>query len=370
MSSPEILDGILLSSVEGIGARTYRQLLERFGSATAILNANRSSLSGFEFLKPDTLDRLLSARNYLNPSHIVQFCRQEGIDIIPLQDERYPKQLKTIIDPPPLLYVQGQILLRDELSIAVIGTRRSTSYGNRLAEKLTAALVSNGISIIGGLALGIDGIAHRTALQNGGRTLAVLGGGLKKIYPPEHIQLAEEIVQSGGALVSEYPPLHPPAKWTFPQRNRIISGLSLGVLVVEAPLKSGAMISARMAGEQGRDVFAVPGQIDSAASRGCHKLIKDGAFLTESADDILDVLGLLRQPLFIEKTEPPMRHPNEVSLNEIEQTVLQHIQTAATEIEAVVSQSHLALHQILTALDVLKRKRMIRQLSPTCFIRI
>jgi len=367
---PAILDDVLLSMVEGIGARTYQRLLENFGSATAILHAPRTELSTYEFLKPDTLAQLVTARNRLDPTHIVELCERDRIDILPLGDVRYPQQLRTIPDPPPILYVKGTLLPSDAFSIAVIGTRRSTPYGERQTERLTSALVQKGFTIISGLALGIDGIAHRTALSAGGRTVAVLGSGLHRIYPSEHEPLARKIVESGGCVLSEYPPFYPSAKWTFPQRNRIVSGLSLGVLVIEAPLRSGAMISARLAGEQGRDIFAVPGSIESPASSGCNQLIRDGAYLTESADDILDVLGPMRQPVLLPGIDEPVRHPNEVSLNDVEYRVLRHIGTTETSLDTVVTASGLEPQQVLAALAVLEQKRIIRQLSPVSFARM
>jgi DNA processing protein len=234
---------------------------------------------------------------------------------------------------------------------------------------LAAALVQHGFTIISGLALGIDGIAHCAALKSGGRTIAVLGSGLHRIYPQAHQPLAQKIIDSGGCILSEYPPLHPSAKWTFPQRNRIVSGLSLGVLVIEAPLRSGAMISARLAGEQGRDIFAVPGSIESPASGGCNQLIKDGAYVTESADDILDILGPMRQPVSLPGMAMPVRHPNEVSLNDVEQKVLHSIGKTETSLEVILAASGLETQQILAALAVLEQKRIIRQVSSETFVR-
>ncbi|MDR1963495.1 MAG: DNA-processing protein DprA [Planctomycetaceae bacterium] len=373
MSDPssELLDKILLSMIEGIGSRTYQRLLERFGNVTAILNASRSDLNGFEFLKPDTVSRLTSARQLIDPAVILELCRREQIDILSLQDSRYPEPLRTIHDPPPLLYVKGKILPQDTFSIAVIGTRRSSAYGHRQAERLATALAHNGFTINSGLALGIDGTAHRAALKANSRTLAVLGSGHHRIYPPEHEKLAEQIVESGGAVLSEYPPLHVSAKWTFPQRNRIVSGLSLGVLVIESPLRSGAMISARIAGEQGRDLFAVPGSIESSNSQGCHQLIRDGAYLVESVEDILNVLGPLRQKVLLPgMLHDPIRHPNEMSLNEIEWAVLQSVGMTATPINSIVTATGLEEQQVVAALSVLEKKRIIRQLSPITFVKM
>ena len=368
--SQAVLDDVLLSMVEGIGARTYQRLLEKFGSATAILDASRCDLNGFEFLKPDALVQLTSARTRLDPTQIIELCAQDQINILTLHDERYPSPLRTIPDPPPILYAKGTLLPSDSFSIAVIGTRRCTRYGERQTERLTSALVQHGFTIISGLARGIDGIAHRATLSCGGRTLAVLGSGLHRLYPPEHKSLAQNIIDSGGCVMSEYPPLHPSAKWTFPQRNRIVSGLSLGVLVIEAPVRSGAMISARLAGEQGRDIFAVPGSIESPASSGCNQLIKDGAYITESADDILNVLGPMRHPVRLPGMEEPMRHPNEVSLNDVEHEVLHHVGTTETSLDSMITASGLEPQQVLAALAVLEHKQIVRQISPTTFVRM
>lgn len=368
--SAELLDDILLSMVEGVGSRTVQQLLERFGSSTTVLDAARSDLSGFQFLKPETTANLVSARRSLDPSALVELCRRERIDIVPFRDSRYPEPLRTIHDPPPILYIQGRLLPRDAFSLAVIGTRRASAYGRRQTERLTSALARSGFSIVSGLARGIDAVAHRAALQAGGRTIAVLGSGHCRLYPPEHQSLAEQIIETDGAVLSEYPPLHESAKWTFPQRNRIISGLSLGVLVVEAPRRSGAMISARMAGEQGRDIFAVPGPIESEGSRGTHQLIRDGAYLVDSVDDILDVLGPMPQPVSLPGLAEPIRHPGETALNEIEQTVLRHVGTATTALEDIVARSGLARHQVVAALGALEERRIIRRVSATSVVRM
>jgi DNA processing protein len=366
----EILDDVLLSMVEGIGARTYQRLLSQFGSATEILNASREDLNGFVFLKPDTLTQLTTARSRLDPTHIVELCQQDQIDILSLKDEQYPASLRSIPDPPPILYVKGALLKSDSLSIAIIGTRRCTPYGERQTKRLTAALVQKGFTIVSGLALGIDGIAHRAALSTGGRTIAVLGSGLHRIYPPAHGPLAQKIVESGGCVLSEYPPFHTAAKWTFPHRNRIVSGLSLGVLVTEAPLRSGALISARLAGEQGRDIFVVPGSVESSESSGCHQLIRDGAHITASVEDILDVLGPMQQPVFLPGMTEPIQHPNEVSLNDVEHQVLLCVGKTETPLETVVATSGLEPQQVLAALAVLEQKCIIRQLSPVSFLRM
>ena len=355
--SQELLDDVLLSLVEGIGPRTYRLLLDQFGSVAEVLNAAPGELKRFEFHKTGTAERLVAARKNIDPLVVWELCRRENIDIISIRHENYPARLKTIHDPPPILYVRGTLEDRDAFSIAVVGTRRASPYGRRQTERLTTALAHAGFTIISGLALGIDAAAHRAALDAGGRTLAVLGSGLLRLYPQENAGLARRIIESGGAVLSELPPLHESAKWTFPQRNRIVSGMSLGVLVVEAPFKSGAMISARMAGEQGRDLFAVPGSIEWETSKGTNQLIRDGAYLVSSVDDILDVLGPMDRRVTVPHQPDPIRHPNEVSLNDIEQTVLRQIGTSPTPIDSI---RDLAPHQIRAALGTLEEKRIIR----------
>ena len=246
-----------------------------------------------------------------------------------------------------------------------------SSYGRKLTTQLTRGLVQYGVTIISGLAKGIDGAAHRAALEMQGRTIAILGGGISRIYPKEHIELAERIVENG-ALISEYHPLMEPNKGTFPQRNRIVAGMSIGVLVVEAPVKSGAMITARLAYEQGRELFAVPGNVDSASAGGCNRLIRDGAVLVESVDDIFESLGPLFKPVQNPASPAPdeLRHPGEFPLNEIERTVLQQIGTAVTPLERIVRKSELNSHQVLVALNVLLRRNLIIQNDPDSFRRI
>jgi DNA processing protein len=367
---PELLlDDIILTQVEGIGSLTYRRLIERFGSSTAVLNASLDDFNELDFLKRHTVLQILAARKNIDPLMITDLCRRESIDIVSIRDPRYPDQLKTITDPPPLLYVKGTLLPQDSFSIAVVGTRRITAYGVRQTGRLTSAISKAGFTIVSGLAIGVDGYAHRAAIDAGGRTIAVLGSGLLRIYPPEHTELAEQIIRSGGAIISEYAPLIRSTSWTFPQRNRIVCGLTLGVVVVEAPIKSGAMISARLAGEQGRDIFAVPGSIESEVSRGCNQLIRDGAFLLESVDDILNVLGPMRKPisLFDSKT---INHPNEVALNDIEREVLKHVGKTSATLDAIVNATGLTTSQVIAAICSLEDKRIIRQLNPISVTRL
>ena len=246
--------------------------------------------------------------------------------------------------------------------------RRATHYGIRQVERLAAGLSTAGLTIVSGLARGIDAAAHRAALKAQGRTIAVLGSGVLNIYPPEHAALANEI-RNQGAVISELPPLRKPMSGTFPMRNRLITGMSLGVLVVEAGDRSGALISASHAAEQGREVFAVPGPADSRTSRGCHQLIRDGAKLVESVDDVLDEFG----PLVDSLPRPDggvLRHPAELKLNDQERQVLDAIQTEPTAIDLIAATTDIPIHRILATLSVLEIRHLIRRVSGNTVVRL
>jgi DNA processing protein len=254
------------------------------------------------------------------------------------------------------------------LAVAIVGSRHASTYGTTQAERLAGGLARAGFTIVSGLARGIDAAAHRAAIVAGGRTIAVLGSGLLNIYPPEHAELAVEVAKSG-AVLSEAPLKMGPHRNLFPQRNRLISGLSRGVIVIEASLKSGALITARHAMEQNRDVFAVPGRVDSHLSQGCHRLIRDGAKLIESADDVLEELGPLPKPI-AQAADQTMHHPIEITLNELERAVLQAIETAPTLIDAIIVQSQLSTTQVLSTLTILEMRRLIRRVSGTHYVRL
>jgi DNA processing protein len=254
------------------------------------------------------------------------------------------------------------------MAVAIVGSRHATQYGLAQAERLAGSLARAGLTIVSGLARGIDGAAHRGAMAAGGRTIAVLGSGLLNIYPPEHRELAKEVA-AHGAVMSESPPRAEPLAGVFPQRNRIISGLSLGVIVIEAAVSSGALITARHAAEQGREVFAVPGRVDSRMSHGCHRLIRDGAKLVETADDVLEELS----PLAVATTRPngeTIQHPAELLLNEVEQQVLSAIDHQATSIDRIVTQSGLTPQQVLATVSVLEMRRIIRRQSGSAVMRL
>jgi DNA processing protein len=366
-SHDELVDTLRLSLVSGVGPRIRKALLERFGSARAVLAAAPSELREVHGVGPKLLHKIAEAIEHSDVQAEMRLCCEHGIDILVEAHAAYPRMLREIYDPPGVLFVRGAMKPADALAVGIVGTRHATHYGQRQAERLAFGLAQAGLTIVSGLARGIDAAAHRGAIAAGGRTLAVLASGVMNIYPPEHDALAVEVA-AHGALLSESPPHSEPLPGTFPQRNRLISGLSLGIIVVEAAERSGALITARHAMEQGREVFAVPGNVDSHASRGCHQLIRDGAKLVESVDDILEELGPLVEPTPHEAGQV-VHHPAELLLNEVEQKVLSAIGREAISIDQIVVQSQLPVPQVLATLSVLEMRRLVRRLSGTTVIR-
>jgi DNA processing protein len=277
--------------VAGIGPARMRLLLRAFGSLKQAWGASALALRAAG-LDDRTVTSATAAFLKLSPENEWQALEKAGIAIVTWEDDGYPERLRNISSAPALLYLRGELLPRDDLAVAIVGTRRATPYGREVAHRIATDLASAGVTVVSGLAKGIDGVAHERAVQAGGRTLAVLGHGLDQIYPPEHAGLAARIADGHGALVTEYPPGARIDPANFPARNRIISGLSLGVVIVEAGRKSGAMITADFAADQGREVFAVPGSVLSGSSAGCNALIKDGATLVTDASDILSALRI------------------------------------------------------------------------------
>jgi len=355
---------LLLALTPGIGPRLRKALIDHFGSAKAMMSAAVSDLRSVPGIGQKLSRAIVAARSEVNLENELRDCRENGVQILAEPEPAYPQSLRTIPDPPGVLFVRGEILPSDGIAIAIVGTRHGTQYGVAQAERLAAGLARCGYTIVSGLARGIDAAAHRGALKAGGRTLAVLGSGVLNVYPPEHEQLALEVI-ARGALVGENPPRSPPLSGAFPQRNRIITGLSLGVIVVEASERSGALISARHAMEQGREVFALPGRVDSRTSRGCHRLIRDGAKLIETVDDVLEELGPLATPTPLAAGEaiPPIRHPAELQLNEPEKAVLAVIDDEPIAIDTVISTSGLPVQNVLATLSVLEMRRLVRRLG-------
>ncbi len=389
--SDDLLDSLRLSLIPGVGPRTRQALLERFGTSSAVLAAAPSSLREVPGVGPKLVDKITTADREIDPHREIALCRENDIQILmhpgpngcdPEDSDEpdagaggngYPRLLGRIDDPPSVLFLRGRILPRDGLAIAIVGTRHATQYGLKQAEQLAGSLARAGFTIVSGLARGIDAAAHRGAIAAGGRTLAVLGSGVMNIYPPEHERLAEEVRENGG-VISESPPLFKPLSGSFPQRNRIISGLSLGTIIVEAPERSGALITARLAMEQNREVFAVPGRVDSRASRGCHLLIRDGAKLVQTADDVIEELGPLGQSVPRE-AGPAVRNPAEmslnpaISLNEVEQQVLSAIDTESTAIDKVIAETGLPANRVLSTISVLEMRRLVKRVSGSNVVR-
>lgn len=357
-----------LKLVPGIGPRTYADLLESFGSAAQVFQASPNRLREVPGVGQKIISEIETAKTTSTVDEQIEICRKNEISLLTLAGPGYPTSLAEIFDPPSVLFCQGQILPADNISIAIVGARHATNYGLRVAGNLARGLSMAGITIVSGLARGIDAAAHRGALESGGRTIAVLGGGLLKLYPAEHAGLAKEIRQQG-AVISEALPETSPKSGCFPRRNRIVSGMSLGVIVVEAGQHSGALISARLAMEQGREVFAVPGRIDSRMSRGCHQLIRDGAKLVESIDDVLEELGPLAVPTRVDE-ETTIRHPAELKLTDQERNVLNAISTETTDFDSILAQTKLPPARVLSTISVLEMRRLIRRNSGTTFSRI
>jgi DNA processing protein len=281
---------IALSRVPGLGCVNFKKLAEHFDDPTVAFSAPAEALAKIQGLDPNVIDGLHRFSAWAEMEAEVRRAENAAIRIVPFTDPIYPARLRLIADPPPFLYVKGEIRDQDERAVAVVGSRSASDYGRRVARDLCRGLASLGFTVVSGMARGIDGAAHEAALHAGGRTLAVLGSGVDRAYPREHEGLYQRISESG-AVLSEFPLGTGPVAFNFPVRNRLISGLSLGVVVVEATEKSGSLITASLALEQGREVFAVPGEAGASRSRGTHRLIRQGAKLVETVNDIVEEIA-------------------------------------------------------------------------------
>jgi DNA processing protein len=375
---------IALKAVEGVGCVGFRTLLAAFGSPEAVFRASASTLQVLPGIGPKTANEICSFTDWRNAEQEVAQAGTLGVTIITCEDPLYPKNLLNIYDYPPFLYMKGS-LCPEEIGVAIVGSRLASTYGRYVTEKLSRELSLRGITIVSGLARGIDSAAHRGALAGKGRTIAVLGSGLDIVYPPENEALSDDITTQG-ALVTEYPFGTPPNAPNFPARNRLISGISLGVVVVEAGEKSGSLITARIAAEQGRSVFAVPGAIESAGSRGTNRLIKQGAKLIENVEDILEEIlpqaglppvvperaSLFSEPKAVpEDTETkPRPHSSDVGgLDEKEGKLLTYITQEPVDVDTLITRSGLTAHEVQSGLLVLALGGIIRQLPGKLFLR-
>lgn len=332
-------------------SRSVHALIERCGSARAAWSAPASDLRAVLGNREKQLANLLKVRERLDPLRELERLVGDGVQVVTLIDDGYPSLLREIAIPPPVLFVRGTLLETDRVAVAVVGTRRVTPYGRDVARSIAGDLARAGVTVVSGLAHGVDGIAHQAALEANGRTIAVLGSGIYDIYPREHRNLAQRIAEQG-AIVSDNLPNAKPDRWNFPARNRIISGLSQGVLVVEAPERSGALITVDFAADQGRDVFAVPGPVNAASSAGCLRIMRDGARMVRNADDILEDLRLLRP-------EPPEAEQAALFLDDDDRRVLHVLTSAPLHIDDAVEASGLPLPRVSAILLALELQGLV-----------
>jgi DNA processing protein len=358
-SEEDLLAALKLTLVDGIGPRTQQLLLDECGSPQEVFDATPERLREIDGIGPKLVASLQAARSSNRARKEFDRCRELGVRLYRRGTDQYPRSLLEIADPPSILYSRGEYLPQDQLAVAIVGSRRCTLYGRQIAEKLAGALARAGLTIVSGLARGVDAAAHRGALAAGGRTIAVQATGLTHVYPPEHAELATEIARQG-AVVSEYPLDQAPLAGLFPQRNRIISGLSLGVIVIEATRNSGALHTVRHATEQGREVFAVPGRIDSLASEGCHDILRDGAILVRSATDVLQALGPLMGPVAT-ATDQTVMTPRELVLDEQERRVLNLVTIDPLPVDQVLRSAGLEPSRVLATLTVLEMRRLVQR---------
>jgi len=363
--TPEQRALLALHLVPGIGPKLLAALIERLGSAAAALQTSVDELQAIPHLGPLVAARLQQALANGDVEAEIDLMQRHKVHVLFHGTPEYPLALAEIAAPPPVLYVRGKIDPADRQAIAIVGSRSCTSYGRRVAERLGLDLARAGWTIVSGLARGIDGCAHKGALEAKGRTVAVLAGGLSKVYPPEHADLAEEVVQAG-ALLSESGMRMEPMAGMFPARNRIISGLCRAVVIVEAAEQSGALITARHAAEQGRDVFAVPGPVDSIASTGTLKLLREGAKLVRHAGDILeDLQGLA--PNAAPVAEPPRAQP--AGLDEVQQQIWD-VLTEPRNIDDLARHMRQSSAGMAGLLMNLELKKVIRRLPGNVYERV
>ena len=340
---------LAFSSVKGVGAVRFRRLLAYFGALSRAWQASQAELMAAG-LTEHMAAAIFEKQQTLEVEGLQSALAAKGIQVLTWQDEGYPRYLKEIDQPPPVLYFRGSLLPEDDLAVAIVGTRSVTAYGRQLTKDTAAYLASNHVTVVSGLARGVDAIAHQTAIEAGGRTLAVLGSGVDVIYPPEHRKLAEEIMQHG-ALISDYPPGTKPDAINFPPRNRIISGLSRGTVVIEAGEKSGALITAKFSADQGREVFAVPGSVLSPMSRGTNNLLTDGAIPLTSPAVILENLNLPQQ-MSLPQAEGPQ-------LDEEEAGVLAALGADTVHIDDLCNQMGVSIEKLSAQLTLMELKGLV-----------
>ena len=347
--------------IKGIGAVRMQALIQYFGDLEAAWKAAPADLAEARLGKT-LIERVVQAREGVDLEKLWEKIQNQGIKILTWQDESYPQRLKEIDQPPPVLYIRGEYLPDDLFAVAIVGTRRVTPYGRQITEELSAFLAANGITVISGLARGVDAIAHQSTLKAGGRSIGVLGSGVDKIYPPEHRGLAEQMM-GRGAIISDYAPGTPPDASNFPPRNRIISGLSLAVVVIEAGETSGALITAEFAAEQGREIFAVPGSILAPQSKGTNKLIQQGALPLLSVNDLMQALDLTRvgEHKAARKIIPA---------DETEARLMNVLGNEPLHVDEIRNQSELPIEKVSAALALMELKGMVRQVGGMNYVAV
>lgn len=357
----EIAYLVALTSAPGIGSKKTKVLLDFFKSPSEVWNADKSDLE--RVLGRAEFNQFLGYRNKTDVETNFRGLSRLGIEVITLLEDNYPKSLRQISSPPPVIYYKGDLLSTlKKPCLAVVGTRLITAYGRAVTERLVEGLVASGFTIVSGLARGVDSVAHETTVKNNGLTIAVLGGGLNKVYPTENIKLSGSIINGHGAVISEYPPDQISLPGNFPARNRIISGLSLGVVVTEAAEDSGSLITADFAAEQNREVFAVPGPITSKLSKGPSKLLKLGAKLVSGVEDILDELKIESRIM-----NPELRDYQ--GENEVEKKILALLENEAKSGDQLVRESRLNISQVSSTLTLLEIKGVLRNLGTGVYSR-
>lgn len=360
---------IALSLVPGVGAGRIRALLAQFGAATAVMGASRTALTRVDGVGPQTAAAIAEFDDYAAVDTQLERAAQIGATLIMPWDDRFPTRLRQIYDPPALLWMRGTLTSADDRALAIVGTRRCTEYGRQQAHYFAQELARQGFTVVSGLAYGIDAAAHRGALDAGGRTLAVLGSGVNRIYPSKHTDLARTVIKQG-ALLSEYALDTPPDASNFPERNRIVSGMTLGTLVVESHHEGGALITARMAVEQNREVFAVPGDVGRKASVGTNRLIQRGhAKLVLDVNDILDELGIAPAAAASDE-EAPAGAPATESLNAIEQQLYEALDSDPVHIDTLCAHTGVDPSTALVYLLSLEFKGLVRQMAGKQFYRV
>ena len=345
---------IAFNMVRGIGAVRFQQIRAFFGDLSLAWDAPGSAFKEAG-LPARVVSNLLQLRDSMDLDRVYESILEQDVSVLTLLDEDYPRLLQEIDQSPPVLYVRGELTPADEFAVALVGTRRVSAYGQQITRDVSLFLAGNGLTIVSGLARGVDGLAHQHALQAGGRTIAVLGSGVDVIYPPEHRKLADAILENG-AIVSDYPMGTQPEGVNFPPRNRIISGLSLATVVIEAGERSGALITADFALEQGRDVFAVPGNVLSPASRGTNRLSQKGAYPLVSPKDVLDVLDL-------NQVEAIKTARQVLPADETEAKILQLLGYEPKHVDQVCNQASLPIERVSAALTLMELKGMVQHVG-------